>query len=306
MTEAVRGNAGGSGQTGQTTVGTGRRKLTPSEAGYRKGGGVPGLQCGDCINFEAGQCRIIDIPAINPGDYCDEFETNPQGRVTMGEVSGPATMKAEGLAVSGPLRRVVPIVAVSQMWITRVGEDRQTGVKHWFSTASGVDRDLYNERMSIELFKDFIKRAEGRDKVPPPFSSKAWNGGLPYLGVAHYLDLDGAGIAGPTRQIYVDGTVFKARGDFNETPVGIAAYNAIKRDIDDDLPFEQRTRISIAFIDWAHDHEGQGMFERRSMIERCDMCERGLGEKVYKAGHLVHLALTRRPAYPSTSIELEE
>jgi hypothetical protein len=69
---------------------------------------------------------------------------------------------------------------------------------------------------------------------------------------------------------------------------------------------EERVRISIAFIDWAHEHEGTGEFTRKSLTDRCSLCADGHGEKVYKAGHLVHLALTRIPAYPTATIDLEE
>jgi len=197
-------------------------------------------------------------------------------------------------------------IAGLDLIITRVSEDKQTGEKRWFAQASGVERDLYDERMSLDLFKDFIKRAEAREEVPLPFSSEAWNGGLPYLGVAHYLDLGGTGIAGDTTQIYVDGSYFKARGTFADNPLGEASYSAIKKDIQDDVPHDQRARVSIAFIDWAHEHEGHGDFVRKSFEDRCEYCSQGLGEKIYKAGHLVHLALTRRPAYPQATIELEE
>jgi len=193
-----------------------------------------------------------------------------------------------------------------ELIITKVAKDKQTGEKRWFARASGVERDLFDERMSKELFDDFIRRAEAKESVPEPFSSKAWNGGLPYLGVAHYLDLEGEGIAGPTTQIYTDGDYFKSKGTFENSELGDLCYDAIKKDIEDDIPHDQRIRISIAFIDWGHDHEGHGVFRRESLMDRCELCGKGIGEKIYKAGHLVHLALTRRPAYPQATIELEE
>jgi hypothetical protein len=249
----------------------------------------------------------VDVAEVQPDDVCGEFEPDGRGKLNSGNAGTPGVVKSS-LAVTGLLRRVVPVVAVAQMYITRVSEDEQTGVKRWFSSASGLDRDLYDERMSVELFKDFIKRVKSRDEVPAPFSSKAWNGGLPYLSIAHYLDLDGFGIAGDTEQVFVDGNMFKARGDFRDTEIGNASYGAVKRDIDDDLPHEFRTRISIAFLDLAHEHEGfeNGKFTRENMIDQCKMCSKGLGEKIYRAGHLVHFALTRRPAFTRASISNEE
>ena len=216
------------------------------------------------------------------------------------------SMAAAEFAAIGPLRRVMPVLRTKSLLITKVAQDKQTGVRRWYAKASGVERDLYDERMSLDLFKDFIRRAEAREAVPEPFSSEAWNGGLPYLGVAHYLDLGGAGIVGRTAQLWLDGNLLKASGTFEGSPIAEAAFRSIDEDIKQDRPLEQRVRISIAFLDWAHDHEGSGEFKRKSLTERCEMCSSGAGEKVYKAGQLVHLALTRIPAYPSATIELEE
>jgi hypothetical protein len=191
------------------------------------------------------------------------------------------------------------------MYITKVSEDKQTGVKRWFATASGVKEDLYEERMSVGLFRDFIKRIEDRSPVPAPFSSSAWNGGLPYLSVSHYHDLNGYGIAGDTEQMFIDGDLLKARGTFAGTKLAAAAYDRIRADIKDNIPQDKRVRVSIAFIDYGHDHEGFGTFRRKALTDTCSMCEQGLKHKVYTDGHLVHLALTRRPAYPETAFELE-
>ena len=215
----------------------------------------------------------------------------------------------EGVMVVGPLRQLVPVVRANKLLlITKVAEDKQTGALRWFARASGIERDLYNERMSVVLFDDFINRVERRDEVPEPFSSKAWNGGLPYLGIAHYLDMGGLGIVGTTEQLYIDGDLLKARGQFEKSPMALAAYKSIYDDIENNIPLEQRVRISIAFIDWAHNHEGDGggEFKRRSLTDRCQLCADGRGEKVYLAGQLVHLALTRIPAYTTATIELEQ
>lgn len=310
MTNALKTNAQLPSSGSQATLGGTTRKYDPTEVNFRKQGGVPNFRCGDCAYYENRTCRIVAVTDIDPNDICDRFEALTLGNLPMldatkpKEAGTPVTERA--MSISGPLRRVIPAFAITEMFITRVSEDRQTGAKRWFSSASGLERDLYDERMSIDLFRDFVKRVESRDEVPVPFSSKAWNGGLPYLGVAHYLDLDGAAIVGPTEQIYVDGNVFKARGTFHKTSLGQASYDAIKKDIEAEIPLEQRVRVSIAFIDWQHDHEGNGIFERKSLLDRCSMCEKGLGEKIYRAGHLVHLALTRRPAYPKAEIGLEE
>lgn len=294
MTNAVKRDTapGHKDNAGQTTLNREQRKLTKPEAGFQERGGIPELRCGDCHYFAGDSCRIVEGP-IDADDICNQFEP-ARGQGNMSSQVATAVAKA-----TDDLPNV-------QMFISRVSENPQTGVRRWFATASGVKRDRYEERMSVGLFKDFIRRAETREPAPEPFTSEAWKGGLPYLGVAHYLDLEGYGIVGPTERIWVDGSVFKAKGTFEDTPLAIATFDAIKRDIEQDVPQDERVRISIAFIDYGHQHQGHGDFERKSLMDTCPLCTAGIGEKVYKSGHLVHLATTRRPAYVETSIGLEE
>lgn len=270
------------------------RKLTKRESNFREDEGMAGRRCGDCRFYEAGACEIVE-GVIDPDDICDQFQPATQdGHMSAGEADMVNVV---------PMRSQVPRV---HLFITRVSENPQTGRRRWYAKASGVQWDKYQERMSVDLFKDFIKRAESREKPPEQFTSRAWSGGLPYLGIAHYLDLEGFGIVGATEAIWVDGNVFKAKGEFDENEMAVRAYEAIKRDIENNVPDDDRIRISIAFVDWSHKHEGYGVFRRRSLLERCQLCERGVGGKTYLAGHLVHLALTRRPAYIDTEIRLEE
>lgn len=269
--------------------------ITKEQANFREAGGVPGRRCGDCYFYEASRCTrgIVGIDKVDADDICDEYRPALQD----GSLS---TQEAEVLMNRNAI--------VKHLYITRVAEDKQTGERRWFSTSSGIKTDLYGERMSLDLFRDFIERAEKREIPPAPFTSKAWNGGLPYLGVAHYLDLNGYGIVGDTVQVYIDGTHFKARGIFKDSPVALKAYQAIRRDEIENIPHDERIRISIAFVDWGHEHEGVGYFKRRSLLDRCPYCERGIGGKIYREGQLVHLALTRNPAYEDTFIStmLEE
>jgi hypothetical protein len=257
------------------------------------------LSCGDCRYFVGaglteGQtepiCMLVDISPM-PEDYCDEFT--------------PALSDGRQPSVSAQTLAVMSQPAHLDLYITRVAPDKD-GRKRWYATSSGVKRDAYGEWMTIDLFRDFIQRIKKNEPAPELFASPSWKGGHPYLGVAHYLDMDGFGIVGDTEKEYIDGSTFKARGYFRDTPLAEAAYGTIKRDIEAGIPPEQRTRISIAFVDWGHDHGPHGAFQRRSLVDHCDLCERGVGEKHYRAGQLVHLALTRMPAYNDTEIALEE
>lgn len=281
---------GGSGNTGQATIGN-SKKLTKEEASYREDQGITGMRCGDCLFFQGGECQIVE-GRIDEDDVCDQFEQNTKD----GNVSAEMATQL----------RERPL-ALLDMWITRVSEDKQ-GIKRWFATSSGVKLDLYKEKMSIALFDDFVERIERGDPAPPPFISDAWQGGLPYLGIAHYLDLNGAGIIGPSEAVWVDNKVLKMKGTFDEkSPLAIAAYEAIQKDRLEERADQDRVRVSIAFIDWGHNHNQKHMFARKSLRDQCMFCEAGVRDKEYTAGQLVHLALTRRPAYPETEIvALEE
>jgi len=267
-------------------------RTPPKEAYFRLGMGMPSHRCGDCISYQNGKCVTV---AVEPSadDICRLFRPHPSNGSMSAMQAGAFSMIGRS---TGEL----------SLFINRVSRDPQTEVRRWYSTASGTKRDLYNEKMSVPLFKDFIRRIEAGEKAPEPFASRAWQGGLPYLGVAHYLDMEGEAIVGTTDRVWIDKDIFKARGTFSDGPLADAAFRAIQEDIRQNRPTDQRVRVSIAFVDWGHDHEGQGTFTRKSLLDRCPHCDSGAGEKVYKSGQLVHLALTRRPAYVETSIALEE
>ena len=272
---------------GQATVG-GSRKLTKGEAGFRKDHGISNLRCGDCGFFTTGDCQIVEGP-VGINDISDQFEPDTRGHT-------PADMATEE-------RRTQPLSTL-EMWITRVSKDKKTGVRRWYATSSGVKKDLYNEQMSTALFDDFVRRIDADERAPAPFISEAWQGGLPYLGVAHYLDLNGFGIVGPTEAVWRDGEVLKMKGTFYDTPLADAAFKAIQNDRLEKRADDERVRVSIAFVDWAHSHGVERVFERKSLADECMLCQAGVADKVYTAGHLVHQALTRRPAYMETEINV--
>ena len=294
MAEEYTQDAGGSGNTGQTTIGPDTRKLTKGEAGYREKQGITGLRCGDCLFFEESECRIVE-DRIDEDDVCDQFEPNLKD----------GHMKAEqGTKVA--VANSIPAMGGLDMWIYRVAE--KNGIRKFYSTSSGTKVDLYQEKMSTKLFNDFVKRIESPDtEIPVQFTSEAWGGGLPYLGVAHYLDLDGFGIIGKADSVWRDGKVLKMKGTFDDNPLANAAFEAIQSDRLEKRADTERVRVSIAFIDWGHNHSKGRNFTRKSLGDVCPYCEAGVGDKEYTAGQLVHLALTRRPAYPETEIvALEE
>jgi cation transport regulator ChaB len=255
-------------------------------AGFVVGGGQAGMQCGDCqhwMNQDA--CEIV-AGAIVAEDLCNFYE---QSTVIGDQSAATAHMASQ-----------------FDMVITKASFDPKTGQRRWAAVASDTDLDTFHDRMSISLFKNFIDRIEEGEEAPAIFQSDAWKGGLPYLGISHFLDYDdGYGIAGDTAVVYVDGNRLKAKGLFRDSEVGKAAYEAIKADIVGQVPFEGRTRISIAFVDWQHLH-GELPFTRRSLSDVCGMCAAGVDDKIYTKGQLIHLALTRVPVNKRTPIWVEE
>ncbi len=202
--------------------------------------------------------------------------------------------------------------------IERASLDKASGEMRWRAVASDIDEDSYGDSMSLSLFNDFLHRIETEELVPEEFRSEFWSGGIPYLSVSHYLDLNGKAVPGPIDVVFIDGHCLKAKGRFNDTPLGRACFKSVCKDLYDEKSKTRsdKVRISIAFLDWAHKHKSNGyVFERKSMDDTCPECfkeflERLQGNespkgKEFLKGHLIHLALTRVPVNTRTSMEVE-
>jgi hypothetical protein len=206
------------------------------------------------------------------------------------------------------------------MAITKASYDRFNSIpRHWRAVDSDIDSDLYDEKMSLELFQDFTSRIENSTPVPEEFKSviceDTWCGGMPYLSIAHYKAGEAAkNVPGKVDAIYIDGTRLKSKGVLDDTPLGRQVFeslceDAIKRKSGDQehLP----VRISIGFLDLQHKHTAkQGgqefVFTRSNIGQICPLCEQGIGGKIYLKGQLVHLALTRVPVNPRTEMVAEK
>lgn len=239
--------------------------------------------CSDCRFFSNRVCELV-AGDIDPNATCDLFE---------------------------PIR-TVGSMSVQQLSfnITKASFNKDSQEFRWAAVCSDTDPDSYNERMSVPLFKDFIERIEQNADAPSEVSSTFWSGGMPYLGVSHYLDQEGSAVVGPTTDLYVDGKFLKAKGRFeNEknTELAMAAYKVIRAELTAETPPDDKIRISIAFVDWKHSHdEGDFLFERSNLGHTCPLCIVGVPVNEYLAGQLVHLALTRAPANVRTDMLLEE
>ena len=187
--------------------------------------------------------------------------------------------------------------------VTKDGELR------WRSVNSDIDKDYYGERMSVELFDDFISHIENEDPFPETFKSvicePEWCGGMPYVSLAHYKTGTGkVNVPGEIRSLYRDGKSLKSTGILYDTPLGQAVFKSMQNDFVEKR--EDKIRISIGFLDLEHTHGDKFTFVRKAVGEKCPLCSEGIGDKIYKKGYLVHLAFTRVPANPRTDTELLE
>lgn len=192
------------------------------------------------------------------------------------------------------------------MYITKASIHH--GVMRWSAVNSDTDPDSYQERMSRELFEDFISRIENEDEIPEPFRklacSEYWCGGMPYVSISHYSDQGGRAVPGEVLELFVDGDKLKAKGILYDNSLGLSVWRSLRED--KVKPPDEKIRISIGFLDLAHRHGDGKVWVRESLNSLCPECLEGIGNKVYIKGYLVHLALTRVPVNKRTEMVLEE
>lgn len=183
------------------------------------------------------------------------------------------------------------------------------GEIRWRSVSTDIEEDVFGEKMSLELFADFNKHIQDQDPIPEPFQDaiceEDWCGGMPYVSISHYKSGPGKiNVPGEVEKVYVDGKMLKSIGTLFDTPLGKAVYKSLAKDLTEKSG--KPIRISIGFLDLEHSHGDKFTFVREALNEKCPLCKEGIGDKIYKKGHLVHLALTRVPANPRTEMELEQ
>jgi hypothetical protein len=173
--------------------------------------------------------------------------------------------------------------------------------------ASDTEADSFEEKMSLELFNNFIARRN--QPVPEAFADivceESWRGGDPYLSLAHYrAGTNKVNVPGMVEESFIDGNYFKSKAVLEDNDLGRAIFKAINDDRYKTPEREDKIRVSIAFLDLKHKH-GDLVFERNSKADKCPLCEMGVGDKTYLDGYLVHEAFTRVPANPRTSVEVQ-
>lgn len=154
------------------------------------------------------------------------------------------------------------------------------------ATASDTSWDSYAERMTLDLYKNLINRFDETE----------------FISISHYPSLEGRAELGKIERLYIDGEKLKFKGKFYDTDIGRAAFNSIRKDRRDNVPEDNRIRISIGFWDYGHTHGGDRIWKsERTKI--CPYCALGVKNKSYLDGKLEHAALTRKPANENTEIE---
>lgn len=189
------------------------------------------------------------------------------------------------------LRGILDLPTDLPLYISKANLD-DDGRMSFLGLASDTKKDVFTERMSLDLFQGFIRDFRGDE----------------YVSLSHFKRLeDGDGEIGRIEKIYLDGSFMKVKGYFNETRLGKATYNAIRKDRRDNLPIEKRVRLSIGFYDRHHKHGENLEWEYDTENPApCVFCMMGLKEKTYLQGILDHVAATRRPANRRTFIEVYE
>lgn len=174
------------------------------------------------------------------------------------------------------------------------GED---GVMRWQATTTKFSRDVQGDKVTRRFYDEAIKRFKSK-VVPPPFFSVAHypvegecDCGYQYKSLLEYLcphcgqDRLHAGIA---TDIWIDGDQPKAKGIFFPTVLGKATFVQVKSDIKQQLPHDQRIRISMGF----YPDPGEGTKHKSA------------GQKDFVRGWIEHFAGTRVPVVPETTLEV--
>jgi len=176
------------------------------------------------------------------------------------------------------------------------------GKMRWKASVSDTSEDKRGEKTSLSLFKSWIDAIKSNNYpsfLPPPRN--------PFLGISHYPSFQGEGEVGPTEVIYIDGSYCKAKGTFLPGLLGKAVFNTLRKEqelIAKGETVEMPVKISAAWFDLQHSH-GSFIFTRKSLADKCPMCEQGIGDKIYLKGQLDHFAATRVPVNPNTDLALE-
>ncbi len=161
------------------------------------------------------------------------------------------------------------------MHFTKASLDSKTGEMRWSATVSKFEEDDQGDEVTAEFYKSAIASVE-RGVRP-----------MPVLCVSH-IDKGAptdSWVAGDTASMFVDGDRPKAKGTFRDTPLGQAAFEAVRKDMQEELPDDERARISMGFYDEGSVSKGKD------------------SGRTFISGWIKHFAVTRVPVVKEAEIE---
>ena len=174
----------------------------------------------------------------------------------------------------------LPFDTVS-MFIDKASRDKKTGIMRLRMVNSDTGEDVFGEKMSVELFEDFIRRSDEDLPVPEPFNTvvheEKWQGGKPYLSIAHYKSDAFDELPGEQEKLYLDGEKLKSVDVLHDNDLGNKVWKSVYNDLyAEEKDFDNPVRVSIGFIDLEHKHEIEDgddfVFTRKSLEDKCELC----------------------------------
>ena len=157
------------------------------------------------------------------------------------------------------MEEIQPISSVD-MVIVKASREKAHGTMRLRMVNSDTGEDTFGEKMSVELFEDFVRRSDGNLPVPEPFDAvvheEKWRGGKPYLSIAHYKSDAFDELPGEQEKLYLDGDKLKSVDVLHDNELGNRVWKSVYNDLyEDDKDYENPVRVSIGFIDLEHKHE---------------------------------------------------
>ena len=160
------------------------------------------------------------------------------------------------------------------------------GIMRWNATTSKFGEDSQHDDVTLDFYRFAAQLVEDGETPSPALVVSHYDD--PRLAVA--LDpIPDIFVAGDTDAIYIDGNKPKAKGTFRNTDLGKAVFEAAQTDLRNNLPHEERIRISMAF---------------RPTDDGIEKSEDGVTH--YYKGMIRHFAVTRRPVVKETELITEQ
>lgn len=168
-------------------------------------------------------------------------------------------------------------------FITKATES--DGVRRWTATPTKFAADKEKDEVTREFYEYAATMIEAGAHPTPALVVSHFDD--PRFSKAHE-PTPAEFAAGWTTELFIDGKQPKARGIFEDNELGDAVYEAVKADMDDDVPHDERIRISMAW------RPVKGGLEEVEGITR------------HTKGMVRHFAATRVPIIADTDILVEK